>query len=133
MLESLQHRNGNWTHLQFILNSLMVLQSIRFLKCWELLKKKRCLIQVLLLRLQNVPLSLPHNLAHKELHREWKKWQHSGSEDYLINSLPVFGKVTELKTLKSLLQKRAGITFFNYGAGVCHTLLSKPTNPYDSV
>lgn len=69
----------------------------------------------------------------KELHTEWKKWQHSGSEDYLINSLPVFVKVTELKTLKSLLQKRAGITFFNYGAGDSHTLLSEPTNPCDSV
>lgn len=44
-----------------------------------------------------------------------KKWQHGGSEDYLINSLPVFAKVTELKALKSLPQKRAGIMFFNYG------------------
>lgn len=98
----------------------MALQSITFKKCWELLKKKRSfLIQLLLLGLQNVPLSLPHDLAHREKNStgNGKKWQHSGSEDYLICSLPVFVKLTELKTFKSLLQKRAGIPFFHYRTG----------------
>lgn len=75
-------------------------------------KKKKFLIQLLLLGLQNVP--LPHDLAHREKNSTGneKKWQHGGSEDYLICSLPVFVKLTELKTFKSLLQKRAGIPFF---------------------